>query len=83
MAKSRGVAIVQIDESLCKGIEGCKICVEICPESILGPADYFSLRGIHPAVVHDMEKCTGCDLCMLHCPELAVVVQSQRAEARP
>jgi Pyruvate/2-oxoacid:ferredoxin oxidoreductase delta subunit len=30
---------------------------------------------VHPASALAPEACTGCDLCMLYCPDLAVAVE--------
>ena len=75
MAKRRGTYRVHIDPRLCKGIEGCGICVDLCRPGILGPAESISARGVHPAEVLRLEECTGCDLCMLYCPDLAIAVE--------
>ena len=81
MAKRGGRADVRIEERLCKGTEGCRLCIHVCPEDVLGPSDRLSRRGVHPAVVLDPERCTGCDLCTLYCPDLAVTV-TQREGGR-
>lgn len=65
---------VHIDPRLCKGTEGCGICVELCRADVLAPAEQLSEKGVHPATVLHPENCTGCDLCMLYCPDLAVAV---------
>ncbi len=72
MAKRREVARLQIDARLCKGTEGCGICIEMCQEQVLGVAASFSSRGVHPAAVVRLEECTGCELCVIHCPDMAV-----------
>ena len=79
MAKKGKVTAIQIDDRLCKGTEGCGICIDLCKEDVLGRAEEFSSRGVHPAAVVHLEECTGCDICMIYCPDLAVIVQ--RAEA--
>lgn len=81
MAKNNGkVAGIHIDPRLCKGTEGCSICIDLCPEKVLGVADKLSARGVHPAAVLHLEQCTGCDLCMLHCPDLALIVEHCEVE---
>lgn len=75
-------ATVWIDEALCKGTEGCDICAYVCPEDVLGASDRLSRRGVHPAAVLHPEKCTGCELCMLYCPDLAVVVRRAEVSRR-
>jgi NAD-dependent dihydropyrimidine dehydrogenase PreA subunit len=72
MAKGERRHRVHLDPRLCKGIEGCGICVELCRPKVLGPATALSSRGVHQATVLVPEACTGCDLCMLYGPDLAV-----------
>ena len=66
--------LVRIDPRLCKGAEDCGICLALCRAKVLEPATEFSARGVHPAWVRYPERCTGCDQCMLYCPDLAVSV---------
>ncbi len=46
----------------------CGICIAFCPHEVL-EADKAS----YP-VVKDLEKCNGCRLCEIRCPDFAVVV---------
>ena len=78
MADPKGT--VWIDEVLCKGTEGCDICVYVCPEDVLGASNQLSRRGVHPAAVLHPDRCTGCELCMLYCPDLAVTVERQEVK---
>ena len=72
---------VWIDARLCKGTEGCGICVDRCKAEVLGPAAELSPRGVHVAAVLHPDQCTGCGLCMLFCPDLAAVVEwEERSE---
>lgn len=80
MAKRRRVAHLDIDARLCKGTEGCGICIDLCREGVLGAAAAFSPRGVHPAAVVRLEQCTGCELCVIYCPDMAVnLVQLEAA----
>ena len=67
-------SIIQIDENLCKGTEGCKLCISFCPEDVLGASKTLTSRGVHPAAVINEEDCIICKLCMIYCPDLAIVV---------
>lgn len=66
--------IVQIDERLCKGTEGCSLCIWACPEDVIAPSTRLGTRGVRPAQVTREEACVGCGACMIYCPDLAVVV---------
>ena len=72
MAKRSQKGRIWIEAGLCKGTEGCALCLDACREGVLGISTTLSLRGVHPAVILDAESCTGCELCVLHCPDLAI-----------
>ncbi len=50
----------------CKG-SLCNICVELCPEKVLG-------MGFRHAEVVDADACTKCMLCEIRCPDFAIFV---------
>jgi len=54
--------------------KGCGICVEFCPTHALELDDRFKVKVARP------EKCTGCRMCELRCPDLAIFVT--RAEKK-
>ncbi len=56
---------VEIYRGWCKK---CDICIAFCPQKVL-EADEES----YPTVVSP-EKCTGCLLCEMRCPDFAIVV---------
>ena len=60
---------VHIIEERCKG---CGFCIEFCPNDVLELSDKFNLKGYHPPVVVNPEKCVNCSLCQLICPEFAI-----------
>lgn len=61
---------VEVTAGWCKG-QGCGICVRVCPEEVLafGPDD--------KAAAVEPDRCTGCQLCQLLCPDFAVVVREE------
>jgi 2-oxoglutarate ferredoxin oxidoreductase subunit delta len=66
------VVHIEINYAWCKG---CQICVEICPRSVLGYAAEVSDKGFRQIVVEKIEDCTGCIMCELMCPDLAITVE--------
>ena len=69
---SDGKFSVWLDADMCKGTEGCSLCLAVCETKVLGVAESMNARGVHPAVVAAPDNCTGCGLCVLHCPDLAM-----------
>lgn len=78
MQTDPGAFVVQIDERLCKGTEGCGLCIWACPEGVFSPAGRPGIRGVRPAKVVGGEACTGCGLCMIYCPDMAVMVADRK-----
>ncbi len=68
MAK-KGKHSVEIYQSWCKR---CGICVAFCPAEALAQNDSGAV------FVKDPERCTGCQLCELRCPDFAIHVRSPR-----
>ncbi len=60
---------VEIYKSWCKR---CGICAAFCPVEALGQDE----NGL--AYIKDPEKCTGCHLCEMRCPDFAIHVRSPR-----
>ncbi len=60
---------VQIVVERCKA---CGFCVEFCPTHVLALSSAFNAKGYHtPYMVHP-DKCSGCDLCGMYCPDFAI-----------
>lgn len=54
--------------------KGCRICVDFCPTGTLDLDDRFKITVAHP------EKCIGCRMCEMRCPDMAIYVKkSERA----
>jgi len=46
--------------------------VEFCPTKVLALSSAFNSKGYHPPHVVEPEKCSGCDLCGMYCPDFAI-----------
>jgi 2-oxoglutarate ferredoxin oxidoreductase subunit delta len=73
---------IEVDELYCKG---CELCIEACPQHVLGLAmERLTPKGYHPVTLKS-EGCTGCAICSIVCPEAALTVFREvpmRAAAR-
>ena len=68
---------IEIDPESCKD---CKLCMTFCSHQLIESSDrlnqkgYYSARFIEKDVKEEDKKCTGCGLCALSCPEIAIEV---------
>jgi len=62
---------INIDETLCKE---CHLCIDACKKGNIVPSDKLNTDGFHPVIFQDDGDCTGCALCALMCPEVAIEV---------
>jgi 2-oxoglutarate ferredoxin oxidoreductase subunit delta len=67
VAMARGT--VQIVVERCKA---CGFCVEFCPTKVLELSSAFNSKGYHPPHAVNPDKCSGCDLCGMYCPDFAI-----------
>ena len=65
--------VVEIYESWCKK---CGICAAFCPAGVLAQ----SASG--KVVIQDAERCTGCQLCELRCPDFAIHVRPAKEKGK-
>ncbi len=56
---------VKVFRDWCKG---CGLCIAFCPQQV------FEVNGGGQPVVAHPERCTACDWCRFHCPDLAITV---------
>jgi 2-oxoglutarate ferredoxin oxidoreductase subunit delta len=73
------LAEIRIFRELCKGVEECGICVEMCPKKLFRPSKSLNPKGYRPPEMTGEEACTGCENCMIYCPDLAIVVKGKKA----
>jgi len=61
--KNRKQYLVYVDAAMCKGTEGCGLCLAVCDQDVLRIADGMNSRGVHPVEVQATQQCNGCGLC--------------------
>lgn len=61
----KAVGSVDIAADLCKG---CNLCVDACPEHVLGMTPNVNQKG-WPVVALVAPGCTGCTICAIVCPD--------------
>lgn len=67
----KGKHTVEIYKSWCKR---CGICVAFCPGEVM------ALDEQGDVVVRNPERCTGCQLCELRCPDFAITVRPAKGK---
>lgn len=68
---------VQVDGQACKE---CGYCIEVCPQGIFSPANYFNDKGHKPVQAFSSEKCIGCQKCFFVCPDFAITIKEKQTE---
>lgn len=58
--------VVTINDKWCKA---CGICIALCTKEVLEADDMGKAKVAKP------EKCIGCRICELHCPDFAITVE--------
>jgi 2-oxoglutarate ferredoxin oxidoreductase subunit delta len=64
---------VFIQSELCKG---CELCVYYCPKDVLELSEEHNEKGYNIAKVARPDDCIKCQQCEIHCPDLAITVES-------
>jgi 2-oxoglutarate ferredoxin oxidoreductase subunit delta len=71
------VGYIEIDSESCKD---CKLCISVCPHRLIDSSDQMNQKGYYAVCFTEKElkkeerKCTGCSLCAISCPEIAIEV---------
>lgn len=51
----------------------CGQCISICPHQCLGiDRQNINSSGLHPAYLRNSKRCSGCEMCVFHCPVHAI-----------
>lgn len=72
--KKKKKPMIVIDSERCKG---CYLCVRFCKAENIRESKKLNSKGYHPAETNGDNKCVGCELCMLVCPDLAIEVYDE------
>jgi 2-oxoglutarate ferredoxin oxidoreductase subunit delta len=75
MQKESTKAKVTIFSESCKGMDDCGICKFVCPEDLFEACKEMNESGYYPPAITDLDECTGCQNCMICCPDYAIVVE--------
>jgi 2-oxoglutarate ferredoxin oxidoreductase subunit delta len=65
---------ILIDDQFCKG---CNLCLHVCPKNIFSEGEGRSRGGYRMPRVDGEKECTGCLLCEMTCPDLALTVRRE------
>ena len=67
---------------MCKGVEGCGVCLSVCPRGVFKPALTLNENGYRPPEIAESGACTSCENCMIYCPDLAIAITGKRQKRR-
>ena len=70
MAKVKWV----VKKDFCKS---CGFCINSCPKKILRLDKNLNKLGVLPVCIEDENKCTGCAICALVCPEACIEIYKE------
>jgi 2-oxoglutarate ferredoxin oxidoreductase subunit delta len=62
---------ITIDFERCKE---CHLCIYACKEGQIQTGSHYNSKGYRPVVFIENGQCTGCTLCAVTCPEIAIEV---------
>ena len=81
MRKIKNIYKITTFRQSCKGVEDCGICIFVCPKQVLIESDEPNQAGYLPPKVGDESLCTGCENCMIYCPDFAIVLERDDSES--
>jgi len=62
---------IVISGALCKE---CGLCIHFCPKNVIVQSTRLNAAGYQSAEFKDNGECTGCAVCAIVCPEVAIEV---------
>ncbi len=60
---------IVLNRDKCKA---CYLCIDACPNKVLGADENVNALGYYPMAVNHPEKCVGCAICARVCPDIAI-----------
>jgi len=75
--------IISVNENLCKGVDGCGLCMHVCPRNVYEKSESLTKWGVNAPEPVRIKHCNGCKLCMIYCPDMAIVVEQAEYEKNP
>ena len=82
MQERTPISKVRIYQELCKGVDGCGICLSVCRNEVFKPGVVLNQKGYRPPEIAEPESCTSCEDCMIFCPDLAIAVAGKKQKRR-
>jgi 2-oxoglutarate ferredoxin oxidoreductase subunit delta len=73
---------LRIFQELCKGVDGCGICLSVCRKEVFKPGTVLNHKGYRPPEIAQPKSCTSCEDCMIFCPDLAIAVAGKSHKRR-
>ena len=68
---------VEVFTEQCKGMDDCGICKFVCPKDLFRACTEMNSAGYYPPEITDESECTGCQNCMICCPDFAIVAEKE------
>ena len=66
---------IEINRERCKE---CRLCIAACKLGCILPSTEYNTMGYRPVSFDEGKGCTGCALCAVSCPEVAVEVYREK-----
>jgi 2-oxoglutarate ferredoxin oxidoreductase subunit delta len=58
-------------------MDDCGICKFVCPKDLFQACRQMNSAGYYPPEIKDESECTGCQNCMICCPDFAITAEKE------